>query len=510
MKLKTLLSCLSLLALTAGQAQKKAERPVAYAITGAEKGSHRWMEVSLVDLTTGEVLSPTYRSGAEVQRLNARTGKPILIREPESLAGAQRAGSEITRYVRTDNGQPAIITVQGQAAVKEVVPVESPAGVDTRVRTEVNNKVRTIITNVNTNVQTGVRQVIITRGAPMVAREQPFATTSAACAFDKKHERLYYTPMGINQLRYIDLKSGQVYYFEDEAFGTVTGTGDVDNQITRMTMASDGNGYALTNDGSQLIQFSTKKKATIANLGAITDDPANGRFTIRSRANYGGDMVADDKENLYLVTASRRVYRISLESRVATYLGSIQGLPEGFSTNGAAVEGNSSIIVTSSSSTDGYYRFSLDNMQAEKITSGRVFNASDLANDKLLSIKKKKEDKETVAEQQPELAQQRGGDNTQAESPAAEAMNKRVMAVYPNPISTGSTRISLANYAEGRYELQLVDLNGRLLNRQVLQVSGKSQVVDYKLPEAAAKGTYFLQVRGADGSIAGMEKLVVL
>jgi hypothetical protein len=81
-------------------------------------------------------------------------------------------------------------------------------------------------------------------------------------AYDKKHERLYYTPMGINQLRYIDLKAKTptVYYFEDEAFGTVSSFGDAPNQITRMVIASDGNGYALTNDANHLIKFTTGKK----------------------------------------------------------------------------------------------------------------------------------------------------------------------------------------------------------------------------------------------------------
>lgn len=36
--------------------------------------------------------------------------------------------------------------------------------------------------------------------------QAPFATGVAAAAFDKKHNRLYYTPMFVDQLRYIDLR----------------------------------------------------------------------------------------------------------------------------------------------------------------------------------------------------------------------------------------------------------------------------------------------------------------
>lgn len=45
-----------------------------------------------------------------------------------------------------------------------------------------------------------------------------FGTGVAAIAFDKKNNRLYYTPMFIDQLRYIDLKSMQVYYVTDQGF----------------------------------------------------------------------------------------------------------------------------------------------------------------------------------------------------------------------------------------------------------------------------------------------------
>src|SRR5262249_12042029 len=36
---------------------------------------------------------------------------------------------------------------------------------------------------------------------------QPFSTGVAAIAYDKKNGRIYYTPMFLDQLRYVDLKS---------------------------------------------------------------------------------------------------------------------------------------------------------------------------------------------------------------------------------------------------------------------------------------------------------------
>ena len=48
---------------------------------------------------------------------------------------------------------------------------------------------------------------------------RPFAGFSAACALDKRMNRLYYAPLFINQLRYIDLNTNipSVYIFKNEA-----------------------------------------------------------------------------------------------------------------------------------------------------------------------------------------------------------------------------------------------------------------------------------------------------
>src|SRR5688572_562227 len=181
-----------------------------------------------MDISSGEELKSIYKSSQEIEILNARTGKPIVKKDLSS------------NYV----------------SIKKVVNLDQVLAQERNNSPQLSRK----ITTVKTKVQA----------------DQPFATNSAACAYDKKHERLYYTPMGINQLRYIDLKSKtpKIYYFEDEPFGALTSRGDVPNQITRMVIASDGNGYALTNNADHLIRFTTGKKPVISDLGALTDDPA--------------------------------------------------------------------------------------------------------------------------------------------------------------------------------------------------------------------------------------------
>src|SRR5258705_12238652 len=71
-----------------------------------------------------------------------------------------------------------------------------------------------------------------------------FSTGVAAIAYDKKNNSLYFTPMFIDQLRYIDLKTMKLYYVTDQSF---TGLGTMHNDeakiVTRMVIAPDGNGY---------------------------------------------------------------------------------------------------------------------------------------------------------------------------------------------------------------------------------------------------------------------------
>jgi len=472
MKQKFLLSLLAILSIAPLFAQKKSQPLVAYAITGVEKGNTRWAEVTLVDVGTGNAIRKIYESAAEVQRLNARTGKPILVKD------------------------------DADKQMKEIL-IEPSQG---------NNSYKIISGNtIEPSPNSGAAKKVIVR-LRKLNRDQPFATNSAACAYDKKHERLYYTPMGINQLRYIDLKAKTptVYYFEDESFGVVAGPGDVSNQVTRMVLASNGKGYALTNNGDHLLEFTTKKNPVITDLGALNDDAANGRYSVHSSVGYGGDMVADEAGNLVLITANRRVFRINIETKLAAYLGSIKGLPDGFTSNGAVVEKGTNIIVSSSTSTAGYYQFDINELQASKYSEGdAVFNASDLANDHLLSAKKDKKKKE-----QPgiivvdELSQPVEYSNGEYKLGSPEPATAR-LGVYPNPVTNGIVKISFSDYREGRYSLQLYDLTGKQLASRTITINSKNQVQELRLPAMLAKGSYLVKTTNEEGKIIHTEKLMV-
>src|ERR1051326_3242286 len=343
MKRKLLLSLATILYVALVNAQKT-KQITGFAITAPQKGQMGWKEVRLVDIVTGDELKTIYKSNDEIEILNARTGNPVaktqMIAAPTSAKKVvdldreldNKDASNLQSYtIRRDGG------IQGLESHAEKLEQLKQKGIANLV----------IANREFKNLQ--------------IQSDKPFATNSAACAYDKKHDRLYYTPMGINQLRYIDLKSKtpKIYYFEGEPFGAVTGLGDQGNQIPRMVIASDGNGYALSNNADHLIRFTTGKNPVITDLGPLTEDEANKNVSVRSPSGYGGDMIADASGNLYLVTGNRKVFKISLSNKIATYRGTIKGLPEGFTTNGAMVEEGSKVIVCSAQSTVGYFRFDL-------------------------------------------------------------------------------------------------------------------------------------------------------
>lgn len=467
---------------TAAEAQVKA-----YAITGSQKGSSNWSEVRLVDASTGDEVKTIYQNSMEVDKLNARTGKPIAKKDATTVVAQKNvaAPQKITVFKNDGDGKTIVIR------------------------------------------STSVTCATTARGVSAYQSDAPFATTSAALAYDKKHDRLYYTPMGINELRYIDMKSNttKVYYFEGEAFGALQHRGDVGNQVTRMVIGSDGKGYALTNNADHLIQFETDKKPEVKDLGALIDDPSNGKYSIHNSGNYGGDIIADAQANLWLIGANRRVYKIDLKTLVAEYKGQIQGLPAGFSTNGACVEkdGGSTVVVCSSTSTEGYYRFDLNTLQGEKMSSGdRVYNASDLANGFLAFSKKKKKDEVKEEPQQPkdivadDPQEEPAANNPVNNAPVTaekkkptEIVNEGTISIYPNPVTTGVTKIAFKDHPAGRYQLQIMDISGKMLSTQSITISNRMQVEQVKMPQYIAPGNYMVKVVNQENKVVSVNPIIV-
>ncbi len=92
-------------------------------------------------------------------------------------------------------------------------------------------------------------------------------------------------------------------------------------------------------------------------------------------------MIADALGNLYVISASRYVFKVDINTRQATFISTINGIPASFTTNGAAVVADDKLIVSSANSVEGYYEVDMKDWKATLLpNSGNVYNASDLAN----------------------------------------------------------------------------------------------------------------------------------
>jgi hypothetical protein len=323
-----------------------------------------------------------------------------------------------------------------------------------------------------------------------------FGTGVAAIALDKKNNRLYYTPMLIDQLRYIDLKTMKVFFVADRAFtGKPQKSPDQGNIVTRMVIASDGNGYAMTNDATQLIRFSTDKKSAITDLGSIVDDQANKNVSVHnSCSSFGGDMIADDNGNLYVFSARNHVFKINIESKVATHLGIITGLPEGFTVNGAAVNDENKIIVASATHGGSLYTLDAKTLVAVNYpVAGTLWQSSDLANSNLL-----------VSGTRPLT---KNIDVISRTIPANTGDGK--INIYPNPITNKQFVIQFNQLDAGNYTVQVTDVTGRQIVQQSVTVGSENQSQTIKLPSITSGGFYLVKVTDINKKSVFSTKVVV-
>ena len=323
------------------------------------------------------------------------------------------------------------------------------------------------------------------------ALQLPFSTGVAAAAYDKKHNRLYYTPMFIDQLRYIDLKTMQVYYVADQAF---TGLGNMHNDegkcITRMVIGPDGDGYAITNDGNTFLKFTTGKKTVVTQLGALVDDPSNNGVSIHNRCtSFGGDMIADDKGNLFIMSARNHVFKVSIEDKVAKHLGVVQGLPATFTINGAAVDGDGNLLVSSAVDSKAWYVVNPNSWDASVYSAAEAVRASDLANSNFLGSGNRPKTIETLLR------------------PASNLSN--MIKVFPNPVVTDQFSMQFDKVPAGDYTLELTDVMGRVVAKKRIVVNAESQVETISLKASNASGVYL--VRLADNSLKPVfeQKIIV-
>ncbi len=332
-----------------------------------------------------------------------------------------------------------------------------------------------------------------------LTQSRPTESMVAAAAYDKNQNKLFFTPMRVGELRWLDLNAKgetQKYYtVTSNLLNTNEALKDEANHFTRMVIAADGNGYALTNDGSRLVRFTTGKKVTITDLGPVVDDESNKTVSIKNKCtSWGGDMIADAYNKLYIISAARYVFVLDVETRVAKQIGYISGLPANFSTNGAAVDKDGNIVVASANTFAGYYKFSMSDFAATLIEgSDMVFNSSDLANGNLLYQKEADAAKTySVTEFKPVVP-----------------VLTNEAHIFPNPVTNGEFNIYFEGQKAGRYNVTITDLSGKPLMNRIVNVNVKTQVETVPLNKGFAKGMYMVKVTDAANNFIFTERIIV-
>jgi hypothetical protein len=323
----------------------------------------------------------------------------------------------------------------------------------------------------------------------------PFSTGVAAIAYDKKNNRLYFTPMFIDELRYIDLKTMKLYYVAGQSF---TGMGNIHNEeaniVTRMVIAPDGYGYAVTNDANTFIRFSTGKKLSIEQLGPLVDDPANTGISVHNRcSSWGGDMIADDAGNLYMFSARNSVFKVNTQTKVATWLGPVKGLPSDFTTNGIVVTDDGNLLAGSQSYSKSWYVIDPHSWSAKEYkTPNGPYLTSDLANSNVLSTRSKSATEIATI--------------TQRESPLSNAIQ-----LYPNPMSVSNNqfKIQFNKLEAGDYTIELTDVTGKQVMTQKVNVANDGQIQTINLKKNTAQGIYLVKVSDINSKSIFTQKLVV-
>ncbi len=326
----------------------------------------------------------------------------------------------------------------------------------------------------------------------------PTNTFVAAAAYDQRSDKLFFTPMRIAELRWVNLNvkndKPEFYTLKPEAFKVVNPSDEATN-ITRMVIAADGIGYALSNDGNHFFSFTTGKKPVVTALGNIIDADANSGVSIHNKCtSWGGDMIADAYGKLYVISANHHVFVIDINTRIASHKGQIKNLPAGYTTNAAAVNDDGEVIVGSANQFDGFYKVNMKDLKSVKLEGSEIkYNPSDFANANLLYAK------EAAA----------ANANAVAKLPVIE-LNDADAKVFPNPVRTSAFNVLFENRPEGRYTIVVSDLAGRIITSKAVNVlKGANQIEKVNLRANSAKGVYIVKVLDAKKSSVLNEKIVV-
>jgi len=287
--------------------------------------------------------------------------------------------------------------------------------------------------------------------------------------------KLVYMPMFSSNIYILDSKTKDITLLENKLSNpTACDTG---SQFSRMTTGNDGNVYALSNSGSQLLKISNKDgKYAVTDLGIVKDNSGNGdNLLSKMQTGFGGDMIADDNNNLYIFSALGNVFKVVTKDMKAQFIGKVKGLEENFSINGVAVNAEGKIILASAKG-GVLHTFNLETLQAEPMNVNINMPIYDLASSYVLRTNK-------------------------------NMINIDKNDIYPTKVSDGFVNVSIGNSQKGNAQVKVYSSTGALvMDKKINNISNSENRIELgKL----VSGIYLVNVESENGKTIISKKIIV-
>ena len=185
------------------------------------------------------------------------------------------------------------------------------------------------------------------------------------------------------------------------------------------------------------------------------------------------------------------MFRVNIDSKVATLLGAVKELPKDFTSNGMVVNDQNQILLSSAVNGDTWAILSLDKMTATPFKpEGGVWRSSDLANSNILQTRNTSTPTQEVITR------------------TSPADDNRIM-VYPNPVSDNHFTVQFSQMEAGTYMMTLNDVMGRQVVNRSINIGGIEHTEAVNLNSANAKGVYLIKLSSQNSKQVYTKKIVV-
>ncbi|MDO5656558.1 MAG: T9SS type A sorting domain-containing protein [Flavobacteriaceae bacterium] len=290
--------------------------------------------------------------------------------------------------------------------------------------------------------------------------------------YDKKNQTIVFVGMHSPDVYTYDMNTQQ--YQRIYASGKAHSKCAIGEQFSRMGTASNGISYALNNNSTQLLEILPMKNGfAVKELGALSSD-----ISLNHQKFFGGDLIADNAGNLYLISAYSNVVKINPKNMSATFMGTISGLEKGFTTNGSAVMSDGNVLLSNAQG-KGFYTLNFDNLKAEKMHVDYTTPVYDLASPYLLK------DAESLA------------------------VANNFVSVYPTKVTNREISVSVNNKIDGMGNVSIYDFAGNELIKTKMNLADALNSKTIPLNNLSP-GNYFIKVVDYQGRELINTKFILL